>query len=179
MGPLGDGTATCGAASGAVHSAPTVCILEAGRDTLSPPETLEMLPEISLLYLDSSRKGWAHCCIYFGVIETSDLSVNVHEDRHSPGQRGKVQCSLRSAWDSRRAGGRPARCHVVFCTTGTPGGHAPPHTRPAAEPRGLGLPGPARHPTSCSVPSLPTAPSSPTPSGNYAGNPASHFWRCF
>lgn len=48
-GTRGDGTAAHGAASGAVHSAPTFCVLEAGRATLSPPETPKTPPETSLL----------------------------------------------------------------------------------------------------------------------------------
>lgn len=59
-GTRGDGTAAHGAASGAVHSAPTFCVLEAGRQGHAfSPGNPRNAPRDQPALLDSSRKGWA------------------------------------------------------------------------------------------------------------------------
>lgn len=117
----GGGACTQGC-HGDVDPAPAFCILEAGRAALSPLETLDMLSEPAWFVWvpgsPCSQEEVGHCSIYFGEIETSDLRVDVPEDRHSPSRQGKIQRCLRSAQDSGLAGWPSDRTPRGVCAPG-------------------------------------------------------------
>lgn len=90
---------------------PSTCVLHSGSrpgSALSPLGTLDMLSEPAWFVWvhgsPCSQEGVGHCSIYFCEIETSDLRMDVPEDRRSRRRQGKIQCCLRSAQDSGLAG---------------------------------------------------------------------------
>lgn len=139
------------------------------------------------------QEGVRHCSVYFGEIETSDLSRDVPEARPSRSQQGKLQRCLRSAQDSGPAGWPshkpprgvcapelPLKAHPTphLHSLQGPGVHLPPPS-PAAGPRGIWF----------SPPTLgPHCPSQACPffaaavrhqCSWYSANSTSHFWKCF
>lgn len=95
-------------------------------------------PQRPACFVGFVEEGVGHCRICFVETETSDLRVNVHEDRHSPGPRGRVPFPRGQPGTAGRPAAVPQGSARRFCPGATPGRRAPPHRRPAPEPRGLG-----------------------------------------
>lgn len=155
--PQGAGPAACRAALGAVHSAPTICVLEAGRATVSALETLEMPPETSLLHLDPPRRGWATAVFIFveskpqiseGMFTRTDMAQvsegKCSAPRGQPGTAGRPASSRRGTKRCFCTGSTPER-HAV-CSAANSAAPRPRSSRPSRAPHFLPCPLPACSP---------------------------------